>query len=371
VEPGWNTVLFDIQRLEDSQAFDISNVRAIRLSFADAAGPVRLSVDDVMVINNRRELAPTPAGLTLRKIGLNYEVAFADGRGGLALRQSPDGFWRLGEHQAQMRVAAPAAPADGALEDLSLLGPRRTGDVQVLEANNVRVRLASAWYFPDRSGEWASMGVRGIRWEYTLYGDGRLVTHVELNNAGGPAVGAVSLRTPRPAAWAGANVRDRMTARPFGGPVGRWSFLAFPAGAPAEADSAFDDYLRPARIVPELADPDAFAEGDRDKDGFDESQGCYFLRARGGHCRFTLMPPPGGLVNPAFRIAGDWVGPVSVSSEGLAVRDVARSADGGVLFVLPGAVTQPTAVEVTGPAAGVAGKPEDRPNAVPPVCDIF
>jgi len=353
VQPGWNTVLIDIQRLQDSRVFDISDVQTIRLSLSDAAGPVRLALDDIIVINNRRELGPSPEGLTLTKTGLNYEVTFADGRAAMSLSQSPDGLWRLGDRQPAVRVAPPGGQLPDTGEDLSLLGPRRTGRVELLEVNPVRIRLASAWYFPDRSGEWASMSVRGIRWEHTIYADGRCVTNAELNNAGGPGIGAVRLAAPSPVAWAGAGVRDQVTVRPFADPVARWSYLSVSGGA---TGSAADDYLQPARILPELAGTAAPAEGDRDKDGFDESQGCYFLRARSGHCRFTVVPPEGGSVNPVFRVKGGWVGPVSVNREGLAVRDVARTQDGDVLFMLRGRLARPTAVEVTGPVSRLAGR---------------
>ena len=59
-----------------------------------------------------------------------------------------------------------------------------------------------------------------------------------------------------------------------------------------------------------------YAPGDADRDGFDESQGCYFLAASRGHCRFTIFPPREGLLGPVFRIAGPWTGPVNVNTEG-------------------------------------------------------
>ena len=52
--------------------------------------------------------------------------------------------------------------------------------------------------------------------------------------------------------------------------------------------------------------------------------------------------------NPVFRVYGNWDAKVHVSSEGLALSDVARLDDGCVLFVLPGMVKRPVAVEVMG-----------------------
>ena len=97
---------------------------------------------------------------------------------------------------------------------------------------------------------------------------------------------------------------------------------------------------------------EAYAPGDSDRDGFDESQGCYFVKAtKSGHCRFTIIPPAGKLVAPVFRVAGPWKDKVRVSAVGLGVQNVTVAADGSALFVLPGQIRYPMAVEVTGKLA--------------------
>ena len=102
---------------------------------------------------------------------------------------------------------------------------------------------------------------------------------------------------------------------------------------------------------------EAYAPGDSDRDGFDESQGCYFVKAtKSGHCRFTIIPPAGKLVAPVFRVAGPWKDKVRVSAVGLGVQNVTVAADGSALFVLPGQIRYPLAVEVTGKLA-----PSDEP----------
>ena len=53
-------------------------------------------------------------------------------------------------------------------------------------------------------------------------------------------------------------------------------------------------------------------------------------------------------MDPVFRVKGGWKGEVHVSSDGLAVRKVARLEDGSVLFELPGPIQRPTTVEVMG-----------------------
>ena len=64
---GWNNVLIDIQRLKVLPDFNTRRVREIRLRFAGggkgAAGAVRINLDDIMLIDNRREILPLPEGI--------------------------------------------------------------------------------------------------------------------------------------------------------------------------------------------------------------------------------------------------------------------------------------------------------------------
>lgn len=352
VRPGWNNVLIDIQRLSEVPGFDMTSVRSIGIEFADAAGPVWFNLDDVMAIDNARAIRPSPPGVVLHKSGLDYKLTLPGRSGALGLRQGRDGLWRLEGLQARLRLVAPGEAPGSGDEPLALMGRRRVGQVVLLEHNAVRLRLANTWYFPRRAGQWASLAVPRIRWEHTGYADGRWVTQGTLNNAGGREIGAADLSLPQQAAWRGGGTAKRLVLRDFPGEVGRWQYLIPPPGARAATVAA--NYLRPGRLEPAIAAEGAFAAGDADRDGFDESQGCYFLRARRGQCRFTVLPPPEGLWHPVFLVAGQWRGPVHVTSEGLAIRRVARRTDGSVLFVLPGHVRRSTAVEVTGKPAGPA-----------------
>jgi hypothetical protein len=47
-------------------------------------------------------------------------------------------------------------------------------------------------------------------------------------------------------------------------------------------------------------------------------------------------------------VKGGWKGEVHVSSDGSALRNVARLEDGSVLFQLPGVIERPTTIEVMG-----------------------
>ena len=349
VRPGWNYVLIDIQRLADEPGFDIRNVRALRLAFTDVTKDVRFVLDDIMLVNNRRAIQPVPRGLKMVKTGLNYLLSGGAFEPGLPISQSPDGLWRLGPYQPTVQIAAPGADFAGAAEDLALLGDRRVAHVQILEAGHLRMRLANTWYFPTRAGEWLSLAIRQIRWDYTFYADGRWATHMELNNAGGRKIASLRLLLPQPVGIVGAGIEKELLARPLPGPIARWNFL----WAPRTEDGRvmLRNYLAPAPLRMTLGNPRAYARGDSNRDRFDESQGCYFLSAdRGGHCRFTIAPRPEGLIRPVFRVAGTWTGAekVHVASEGLRIADVTRLTDGSVLFALPGTLTRPTAVEITG-----------------------
>ena len=347
LKPGWNNVLVDIQRLKYVRGFDLAGVRTMRMEFPDAGGAVRFNLDDVLLVNNRRMLTGAPDGVEIYKSGLDYTIRLRGRRTPVSLSQSPDGLWRGMALQPSVRLAGPDGNASGEGESLELMGARRVGAVDVLEHNAIRVRIANVWYFPTRAGEWASLdGVRRIRWEYTFYGDGRWVAHVELNNAGGREISSVRIGWAKGARWAGMDA-GAVLNKAFSGIMERWSCLLPPPGEPGRVLGA--NYTRPGRLAPTIAAAGAYAPGDADKDGFDESQGCYFLKARKGHCRFSIVPPPEGLEGPVFRVAGRWSGPVHVNTEGLAIREVVRLADGSVLFRLPGRLTRPTKVEVRGP----------------------
>jgi len=150
----------------------------------------------------------------------------------------------------------------------------------------------------------------------------------------------------RLAAWSPGVVSGDWVVRDFSGPVGQWSYLLAPKSL--REKSLLNSYSRCGTLTATMAAEGIFAEGDRDRDGFDESQGCYFLQARTGHCRFRILPPKTGLLDAIFRIGGPWESPVSVNSQGMAIRNVVHLADGSVLFVIPGWIRHAVDVEVTG-----------------------
>ncbi|NLF30332.1 MAG: hypothetical protein GX591_05520 [Planctomycetes bacterium] len=337
LQRGWNTVLIDLNDLRPLADFDLSRVETITLRFADAVEPVALGLDDILLIDNRRYVKDTPAGLTLMVDGLSTTLRIPGRQEWIRFRAGADGLWRPHGAQPVVQLAGPDAEPSGQEEDLRLMGERRLGRVELLEANPLRVRIANTWYFPPQAGRWIDMDVRQIRWEYTFYGDGRQVTHMALNNAGGRDLTAVHLDAGRTAAW--DDGRE--------GPAWEQTGADLPAVACALLTGPPDDdgegvrrnYLAPAPMVVRVGRPEG--------DGFDETQGCYAAVADRGHCRVELRPAE-PLHRPALRIRGRWCGPVAANADGTPLRPVVPL-DDGVLIVIPATLTAPTLVEVAGP----------------------
>ena len=357
LRPGWNHVLIDLQRLKSLPDFSPKGVREVRLRLADALGPVQFHLDDIMLIDNRRDVAGVPGGMKLSKSGMDYELRVPHWPEPFRIRQGDDGLWRMGTRQVSLAVSPPqsvsarsvATDAAGQ-EDLGLFGSRRVGEVQILECNAIRLRIAISWYFPTSAGEWASLAVRQVRWEHTFYPDGRWVVDVLVNNSGGRPVGSLVLSPPAEAVWSDGE-RGARRALEFRGSSDRYSFLL--AGGSGQKAYYELNYLKPTRPEVRIGKTEA-ADGDVDGDGFDQAQGCYRLRARAGNCRFRLVPPEGGLADPVVCVAGRWSGPVAASSEGLAIRCLVQLPDGSVLLCLPGLLMSPRWVELTGPAPPLA-----------------
>ena len=211
------------------------------------------------------------------------------------------------------------------------------------------------------------MAVRQVRWEYTFYADGRWLTHVSINNAGGDELSQVRLLMPaavKSAIWGQGLSTGIASGQMAQDVIARWSYLTtWPINA--DADQALASYLSPGRLQMRLAGKisDDRQEGAAiEESGFDPSQGCYLAASRFGQCRFTLVPPPAGpaICNATFRILGRWAGAVSVNVDGLPVRDVAILQDGSALFVVPGLIQRPSEIEVFGPSD--FGEPQGRPE---------
>lgn len=355
---GWNNVLIDLQRLAGRPDFDAKAVKEIRLWFSAADNTTEFGLDDMMLIDNRREIPGTPPGVKLTKFGLDYKLELPGLGKPLELKQGEDGLWRLGEQQTLVDLTAtpsidgvlipasrPATTSAGPREQIDMMGKRRLGEVEVLEANALRLRLASTWYFPDSAGQWESLAVRQIRWEYTFYADGRWVTDITLNNAGGESISSVVFWQPEKVAWSDGELSAAKVVSDFAGSAGRWSFIRT---GRAERRSIIEaGYLRPPAVKVTMGQIDP-SVGDADGDGFDQSQGCYCLKSAAGNCRFSLALAQGPM-DVYVRVRGKWTGAVTASCQGLSLRSSVRLADGSLLLAIPAVGSRPVAVEVTGP----------------------
>ena len=346
VTPGWNNVLIDIQRLADIRNFSIMSVREIHIAFADAVGDVTFNLDDIMLIDNRRQIRPTPPGLKLLKSGLNYELTVPGRKKPISLAQGADGLWRMRGRKSALQLSLNEARLTGGKEDLAVLGQRKIGRVEILEHNKLRIRLSNTWYFPTRAGEWASLAIRQVKWSYTIYANGIWLTNVGLNNAGGEEIRQVGLFLDQKSAWDDGKIAAEKIESNFTGPIARWSYMT-PA-PDMNQDAALQQYIRPGRVEMHMGRTDS-SPPDANNDRFDESTGCFRLAANNaGHCRFTFHPPENGKRDAVFHIAGPWEKTVSVNAAGLPLRRITTLNDGSVLFVLPGKVTSPRRIEVTG-----------------------
>jgi len=296
VRPGWNTVLIDLNDLRGVDAIDLGRVRTLTFGFVDAVEPVAFGLDDILLIDNRRYVKNTPEGLTLMVDGLSLTLRAAGGDW-IRFRAGGDGLWRPDGAQPVVRLTGPDAAPAGDGEDLRLMGDRRLGRVELIEVNPLRVRIANTWYFPPRPGRWIDLDVRQIRWTYTFHADGRCITHMALNNAGGKVLTAVHLAAGRTAAWSDGH--EGPTWRRTGSDLLAvdCALLTIPPGDGAAAVRL--NYRRPAPMVVHL--------GRAVGDGFDETAGCYAAAAVNGRCRVELRPD--GPLDRACRCA-----PSSVST---------------------------------------------------------
>lgn len=334
---GWNTVLIDLNDVRDIDDFDLAVVDRLSFCFGDAAEPVAFGLDDILLIDNRRYVKNTPAGLTLMVDGLSTTLCVPGREDWIRFRAGADGLWRPDGAQPIVQLTGAAVEPAGDDEDLRLMGDHRLGRVELLEANPVRVRIANTWYFPPRPGRWIDMDVRRIRWEYTFYGDGRYITHMALNNAGGRDLTAVRLAAGERAAWHDGH--EGPTWQQTGDDLLAVTCAMLTAPPGDDGPVLRRNYRRPAPMVVHLGAPDG--------DGFDEVTGCYAALAAGGHCRVELRPAA-PLCRPALRIRGRWRGPVTAHADGMPLRPVVRL-DDAVLIAIPATLARPTVVEVAGP----------------------
>lgn len=86
--------------------------------------------------------------------------------------------------------------------------------------------------------------------------------------------------------------------------------------------------------------------GDRDNDGYDESRGCYTVRAAGGRVDIRLSPGKAKVSWPVIEVLGLPQGQVSVWLEGQLVPWVTRLSDGKAIIELPVKLERPVEAQI-------------------------
>ncbi|MBM4042471.1 MAG: hypothetical protein FJ290_28600 [Planctomycetes bacterium] len=121
----------------------------------------------------------------------------------------------------------------------------------------------------------------------------------------------------------------------------------------ATAASYANDYRSPDKLEVSKGTVDTADEGDLDRDGYNESEGCYVLRAGADGVAFTIHGKQTPRMKPAFKIKGwpgDSVPAVTINARRCEPnKDYVASVKGGVALVLLWAdVRDDTVVQLSG-----------------------
>lgn len=117
-----------------------------------------------------------------------------------------------------------------------------------------------------------------------------------------------------------------------------------------ERDSAAEmlaaDYQQPARLEVQRGRLVTDASGDFDRDGFNESEGCYELELGADTLRVRFEPGRWNRHEPLLRVRGTAGRRCWVYADGRIVGQTGRDAHGALLIRLPLLISQPVAIEV-------------------------
>lgn len=343
---GWTIVSIDLASIAGSGSVDLRSLQRLTLTFAQAESMTPFGLDDVLLIDNRRDIPGTPDGLTVQRVGLGYEIAPKGWSEPLKFAPDSDGLHRLGRRQPSLQLMAsgfedgPTSAANKATpfeERLDAMRPRRVGRLELMEINPLRVRLSQAWRFPEPGAAPAVGGHAQVVWEHTFWRNGQWIIDVRID-----ATGCRPLREARlasslamvPAPCPDAGSKDGVIVwRDWSKLVSEASMLVLPPGPEeGEASVATDNYTHPPAMRVLMGSP-APVPGDRNGDGFDESRGCYVVAAKAGRCRVAL---PADVEGEAYlHVLGAWRSPPSVVCNGRSLANTVPLQDGVLLAVQP------------------------------------
>ena len=192
---GWNNLRLDLVEAAERVALD--DVRELRLSLPQADRPIELVLDDIILVDNRRDVFGSSddaaQGLYIQEQGRRwnvgaagrFELGFANGQivHWFDLAADPHRLDNLvgGDALGPSPVVLPEAGTGGL--SASLLEAPRPAEIvvtrqQILEANPLRIVVACAWQF-TRPGAPPASDDSFHRWTYSILRDGSVYVHVE------------------------------------------------------------------------------------------------------------------------------------------------------------------------------------------------
>jgi len=417
---GWNLLRLDLA--EAAESIPLDDVRAVRVSLPEADGPTDLTIDDLILADNREDLfgsADDPdQGLYVQRQGRRWNIGAA-GRFELSFANGQIVRWSdLGSDPNRLRnlvagtVLGPSPvvvpdfveePATQPATDFADLGAAVVARQRLIEASTLRVVVEADWSFTASEASPPEQ-IPSQQWTYTLYRDGRVYVRTECV-AGAeqwrpPGLGvAVSCAETEPlealahsaagldgderlrhvtygyadsASPNGACMlvimydsrraprmevvrqleRHRLSLLASGGEMTSgaqtWSSLlrVWPPGHCGEAAPQALDYCYAAGLEIHTGERIIDSPGDDDHDGFNESEGCYVVRAEAGTLRLVIDGSKDARYSPVFKVVQPGSARAWVYVDNLILEPVIRDPAGNLLFQIPGTVRKRTLVEV-------------------------
>ncbi len=208
---GWNVVRIDVGDL--AERIDTSDVRQLRFGWPHLDGPIDLYFDDMVLVDNAKDVLGTPSGqpgdLYVRsegrrfRVGVNerFELVFARGRivqwfdlatdrnrihnltGGGPLGPTP--VWLANDGDKATRVDEAAG--------WDRFGPAAESFQRLVEVSPVRTIVWGEWRFGTGAASAPAEGGPFHRWVYTVYATGKVCVefagHVQAPAEAEPAAG--------------------------------------------------------------------------------------------------------------------------------------------------------------------------------------
>ena len=408
---GWNILQFDLAEIEEHIALD--DVQEIQFRITGPGGAYEVLIDDLILAGNRfdhfGESGNAAGELYVRVQGRRwmvgaggrFELTFANGQivEWYNLARDPNRVHNLVNGTTLGPSPVVMDSQSGAMGDFSALGKAVAASSRLVEANAVRVVMASEWRFPDAGA--ASGADRPYqRWKYTIYASGQVFVSVEATAAtrtweaetmglalavAKPDGSSSKIRSndestdsaSRGAAYAMVTSEDKLVSFLFAigdtrsstrmvervddahrrltyvavgsredPEIARWRAQLFLDSqgllTPEEGEARADEYGHPPApnvTLGNLVGPDPST-------GFDQGMGCYVLAPDRDRVRFTVGGPGQPRFQRAFKIRGSRAHRVWIYVNHLIWDHFAYDEQGDIIFQLSEPVASRLLVEV-------------------------